>query len=688
MIVTARPYVLTISYGIVNDNMTTTKKRQSSKVCLPATKKSIVVSKDVLTEQNKELRDYLKAYLKGGQGAFSILLTGAWGSGKTYFIKKIIEELKEEGEKIVYVSLNGVDSVEELERAILVAFMPTGAKVGRFALAVGRGLGVTKDWAGVDAAEIAKTIGEWVREWKGQKARKQAIVFDDIERCQMELQTWIGYVATLVEGLSSPTILIGNEAKLLENEKYRGVKEKFIGQTFHLETSCETVLPSLFREIKWSSAFSSQELQAECCKIFQMVKDTYGDANYRAFKGTLWQLKYWVRKLDGCLRECNDPRLVLHFSILFVALAYYAQLGYITEESWDKGLVDEEWGNKGGKSVKKTRKTITFLSVLLECTRLRADLFGDCFSVNHLFEPAYWKCMILTASIAPRKIVEALSQSSYFSSPRRWEKLYYYPKLETEELENGLKDLQGMIEEIAFDNEAELRMVFGLKEAITRLRYEPTDAEGWKAEQDSLFKEYTQCVDAYVLKKSMQVLQPSSVFSDNVRGHLIPGADDQTSLYRRMLRYVANKYAEAQREVRLSVLCSGNWDDIVELFNDANMHDTVLLRNDKQVISHLTEIFISAKNNKRMELEQALEKRYRVRVSNWREFLGVLSPESGVWEQIARKLKEKCEVIRGQKPMDYAKVWAVMKLVKYIEEKIVARCKELAKVETVASVSE
>lgn len=90
-------------------------------------------------EYNRSLRIYLKDYLRNETAAFPILLEGPWGCGKTYFIGRLIEELKSGGRTVLYVSLNGVSCTEELERAILAAFAPNAAMgLGRLLLGAGR----------------------------------------------------------------------------------------------------------------------------------------------------------------------------------------------------------------------------------------------------------------------------------------------------------------------------------------------------------------------------------------------------------------------------------------------------------------------------------------------------------------------------------------------------------------------
>ena len=43
---------------------------------------------------NKHITDYLDKYLKLSKPDFAVMIKGEWGSGKTYFIKKYIDDIK------------------------------------------------------------------------------------------------------------------------------------------------------------------------------------------------------------------------------------------------------------------------------------------------------------------------------------------------------------------------------------------------------------------------------------------------------------------------------------------------------------------------------------------------------------------------------------------------------------------
>ena len=73
-------------------------------------------------DPNAHIRENLKYYLELPHPPYhAIMLEGPWGGGKTHLVKRLLGELKKSGTKHVYVSLYGVGSKAEFDRAVLTA---------------------------------------------------------------------------------------------------------------------------------------------------------------------------------------------------------------------------------------------------------------------------------------------------------------------------------------------------------------------------------------------------------------------------------------------------------------------------------------------------------------------------------------------------------------------------------------
>ena len=77
-----------------------------------------------MSNSNKHIKEFLDEYLQIEKPGFAVLIKGAWGSGKTYFVKNYIEhqlKLNNKELKPIYISLFGVSSKEEIDNRIYEA---------------------------------------------------------------------------------------------------------------------------------------------------------------------------------------------------------------------------------------------------------------------------------------------------------------------------------------------------------------------------------------------------------------------------------------------------------------------------------------------------------------------------------------------------------------------------------------
>jgi hypothetical protein len=74
-----------------------------------------------------EILTIIKDYIKEPNTDYAILINGAWGSGKTHFLKNSVgqeikkipflqKEKKQESYELVYVSLYGITKIDELRK--------------------------------------------------------------------------------------------------------------------------------------------------------------------------------------------------------------------------------------------------------------------------------------------------------------------------------------------------------------------------------------------------------------------------------------------------------------------------------------------------------------------------------------------------------------------------------------------
>ena len=113
-------------------------------------------------------------------------MTGSWGTGKTYQVRKAVQK-----DCSLYISLYGVPSVEQLHTEVIAAAYPNIQRASKAAELV-------KEMGGVGALAggAANILGAYLRkELKPEKT----LIFDDLERSRIPLEDLLGAINSYVE---------------------------------------------------------------------------------------------------------------------------------------------------------------------------------------------------------------------------------------------------------------------------------------------------------------------------------------------------------------------------------------------------------------------------------------------------------------------------------------------------------
>ena len=178
---------------------------------------------DIVNEINNYVDETLYNY--------AVMIDGEWGCGKTYFIKeRLYKELeKYENEhrqsdhnyqqrKIIYVSLYGVKSIEEVTKKLLMEALI--AKAGKGKGMIKKGTEVISSVLPVmfdilknkgielDANNITEAMEKLV------SIKNSILIFDDLERCDCPINEILGYINSFVEHENMKVIIIANQKEI------------------------------------------------------------------------------------------------------------------------------------------------------------------------------------------------------------------------------------------------------------------------------------------------------------------------------------------------------------------------------------------------------------------------------------------------------------------------------------------
>lgn len=211
---------------------------------------------------NEIMVNSIMDYFKLEKTNYAILINGEWGTGKTYFwsnflVPKIKKEICDQGEKkVIYISLNGIEQINEIKEKIFVENMFEKSKfsknlqenklIKKSVDVLKFGIGIAKDLTpylkDIKGANI--NLDNWIDE------KNLIICFDDLERCKLDVDVIFGFINDFVEHKGSKVIIIANEEKLNTNEKYGDIKEKLVGQTYSYRPKTEETLKSIIESKK------------------------------------------------------------------------------------------------------------------------------------------------------------------------------------------------------------------------------------------------------------------------------------------------------------------------------------------------------------------------------------------------------------------------------------------------------
>lgn len=176
----------------------------------------------------------------------SILLTGGWGTGKTYYLKnKFFPTLKSDGYKPIIISLFGVTNIDDVKERIFLELYPwTDNKYLNLTKSIGK--------AFLKAADVSKFLGGnflgdaidaiddaskeiYAKKFSFLNLDKLLICFDDVDRAdplKLTSNQLLGFINSLVEDSNIKVIVVASEDKIFSAD-FKEIKEKTISHTIH-----------------------------------------------------------------------------------------------------------------------------------------------------------------------------------------------------------------------------------------------------------------------------------------------------------------------------------------------------------------------------------------------------------------------------------------------------------------------
>jgi hypothetical protein len=419
-------------------------------------------------EKNKHIIKYLDYYCAlNNSPEFAILLRGKWGSGKSWFIKKYLEENYREN--FLYVSLNGVTSYSEIEDTFFEQIHPLLSSKG-MKLAGKLLKGIIKTTIKVDL-DIGKN--EDINITSGlsdinlpsylKKLDGKIIIFDDLERCALPINQILGYINQYVENKGMKVLLIANEEEIIntDNEdnktdnakRYLTIKEKIIGKSFDIQPDEVNALEDFICLVE--SADCKEYLKSKSILIL-ILFTIAGYQNLRHLKQALLDYERFYELLDKNAKDNNA--LMDHLLNLFLIISFEIKKGMIQENDLTD-LFSFSFLIKKDNDGKSSMQSI----------RNKYPIFKD--YGFHPLSAEIWTELFKAGVVNRKKLNDELLESWYLSKEEQpdWKKLYYFTMLNDDELNGIYKNVYKDFTAFTIDNPYEIIQITGILILLSKL---------------------------------------------------------------------------------------------------------------------------------------------------------------------------------------------------------------------------
>ncbi|QSB00496.1 hypothetical protein JWZ98_17740 [Methylomonas sp. EFPC1] len=373
--------------------------------------------------ENQHIREFLNYYCtlpKAPQ--YAVLLVGLWGSGKTWFIKDFVANHLTQSDRVLYLSLYGVQSFDDIESEFFRLLHPVlGSKPARVLHRLARG--VLKTSLNFDIDGDGKSDGSISGGLPTEKVLERIsldstkiLVLDDLERCSIPVSDLLGYVNQFIEHGGIKAVLIANEMEILNAASgagagYARIKEKLIGRTFE-------VIPEVGSALEHFAAdLPSMRAQQVVRSNFPLITQVYECSKYknlRLVRNALWDFDRLLQSLETSVLESDE--LLKDLLALFLAYSFEVHSGAVKPSELEK--LQDPWSHLR-QNKDKPDPVQRFREIGAKYSGL--NLYTS------LVQQSVWVAIFSTGSVPRVELNESLQKSKYFqdNDQPNWVKLWY-----------------------------------------------------------------------------------------------------------------------------------------------------------------------------------------------------------------------------------------------------------------------
>lgn len=395
-----------------------------------------------ITDNKNFLKSYLDYYQTLNEPGYAVLITGEWGVGKTHQITQAIPK-----ENMFYVSLFGLTSPEEIYSSIFIKMFPIQGNIKKISGFFGNS-SVKHDSLTLSFGGLASNLANALIKEKVNK--EKVIIFDDLERCSIEIGDILGVINKYVEHHKCRVIVIAHDLKIQKELSEK--EEKIFGQKIKIRPETEKAFAYFLKTCNAPSAIQPIKdiifnvFQASDCKSLRILKHTINDC-----ARLISVLEY---------KHVNNSTVMEEIFILFTALIIqFRQSGLVEEDlqGLDNLSLMSALNERNGKEEDKP-KLILLKEKYAKCN-INFNYESDLLNENTLID------IIIHGYIEKNEIQKCINSSNHFkkeSEIRPWYKIIKFDTSEREYVEEAIIDMRNKIANMEITERGEILHSFNL----------------------------------------------------------------------------------------------------------------------------------------------------------------------------------------------------------------------------------
>lgn len=410
-----------------------------------------------ISEENKHIEEYLSKYFERPDTEYAVMINGPWGTGKTWFIKKIKEKYKVENQEILYVSLNGMAKTAAIDAELFRAMHPILghdatkllARLGTTLFKVATKVDLNRDGEQETLTISVPTIDTSDLVKNGKKA---VLIFDDLERCEIKLKETLGYINYFVEQTGLKVVIVSDESKIKDDEYY-SIKEKLIGTTFLLEGSYKAAIDSFLKHESFESIRNKLTLNKE------VIYDVYrcsGSKNLRSIKQALQDFNLFYE--DSYFNKQGGDDLFKRILQYFIIFSIEVRAG-----NFKNGILNFE----DNESSEKKSENINGADKIFKKLKYYKDFYQK-YNISessfYVFDRDLWSDIIILNKFDKVRVEKQLIDNYYslLNEKPDWLKLIYLEDLTQKDFDQAIDNVKKRVLNQDCQEIGEIKHIIGL----------------------------------------------------------------------------------------------------------------------------------------------------------------------------------------------------------------------------------